>query len=92
MTAAVPDDAVLSVDWGLASAVASRASLELLPYDDPAAYVLVDRRPYVTGFFHWADRPAFVAGLEASERPLLIDDGRFRLWGPVPGAATGAGP
>ncbi len=92
VTAAVPDDAVLSVDWGLASAVASRASLELLPYDDPAAYVLVDRRPYVTGFFHWADRPAFVAGLEASQRPLLIDDGRFRLWGPAPRATTGAGP
>ncbi len=86
VTAAVPDDAVLSVDWGLASAAASRASLELLPYDDPAAYVLVDRRPYVTGFFHWADRPAFVAQLEASDRPLLVDDGRFRLWGPKPGA------
>jgi len=87
VTAAIPDDAVLSVDWGLASAVASRPSLELLPYDDPAAYVLVDRRPYVTGFFPWADRPAFVAGLEASDRPLLVDDGRFRLWGPIRGTA-----
>ena len=84
VAAHVPADAVLSVDWGLASVVADRRSLELLPYDAPDAYVLVDRRPYVTGRFRWADRPAFIAALEESSRPLLVDDGRFRLWGPEP--------
>jgi Predicted membrane protein (DUF2079) len=84
VAARVPEDAVLSVDWDLASAVASRPSLELLPYDDPAAWVLVDQHPYVTGYFRWADRDALADALEVSGRPLLVDDGRFRLWGPVP--------
>jgi len=84
VAARVPEDATLSVDWGLASAVASRPSLRLLPYEDPGAWVLVDEHPYVTGYFRWADRPAFEAALERSGRPLIVDDGRFRLWGPVP--------
>lgn len=83
VAALAPDDAVLSVDWGLASAVASRPHLEVLPFDAAGAYILVDRRPFVTGRFPWTDRAAFIARIESSERPLLRDDGRFRLWGPL---------
>lgn len=84
IAALVPADARLSVDWSLAPPLAARRDIALLPAADPEAYVLVDRRPYLTGFFPWNDRPAFVTGLERSGRPLLADDGRFRLWGPLP--------
>lgn len=83
VAALAPDDAVLSVDWGLASAVASRPHLEVLPFDAAGAYILVDRQPFVTGRFPWTDRAAFIARIESSDRPLLRDDGRFRLWGPL---------
>lgn len=83
VAALAPDDAVLSVDWGLASALASRSRIEILPYDDAAAYILVDRQPYVTGWLPWADRAALVREVASSGRPLVADDGRFRLWGPL---------
>lgn len=83
VAALAPADAMLSVDWGLATALASRPHIAVLPFDDPAAYVLIDRRPYVTGWLRWADRPAFIRSIESSARPLLADDGRFRLWGPL---------
>jgi len=82
--ATVPPDADLSVDWGVAAAVANRPVLHVLPYDHPDAYVLVDGRAFVTGTFQWEDRPAFIARLATSGRPLLVNDGRFLLWGPVP--------
>lgn len=83
VAAMAPADAVLSVDWGLATALASRPHIAVLPFDDPTAWVLVDRRPYVTGWLPWADRPAFIRSIETSARPLIADDGRFRLWGPL---------
>ena len=52
--------------------------------DDSLFEVYGADEAFVTGTFQWTDRPGFVAGLEASDRPLLVDDGRFRLWGPVP--------
>ena len=58
-------------------------SSQILPFDAAGAYILVDRRPFVTGRFPWTDRAAFIARIESSERPLLRDDGRFRLWGPL---------
>jgi uncharacterized membrane protein len=84
VAAIVPGDAVLSVDWGTAAPLASRPELRLLPFAAPDAYVLVDREAFVTGTFPWEERGRFVAGLASSGRPLLADDGRFRLWGPLP--------
>jgi hypothetical protein len=84
VAAQVPEDAILSADWGVAPAVAQRPRLYVLPYAGSTAYILVDSQAYVTGTFLWRDRPDFVAMLAASGRPLLVDDGRFRLWGPAP--------
>ena len=80
----VPPDVPLAVDWGLASAVASRRHLQVFPAISADAFVLVDGRPYVSGRLRWVDRASFLAELASSGRMLLVDDGRFQLWGPLP--------
>jgi uncharacterized membrane protein len=85
MAELVPMDATLAVDWGLASAVAARPRIEVLTGLTDDAYLLLDRNPYVTGYFRWVDRPALLLGLPASGRRLIMDDGRYMLWGPVDG-------
>lgn len=82
-TSALPSDALISVDWGLAPALAARPRLELLPDASPAAFVVVDRQPYVTGRLRWRDRQAWLTQLEGSGRTLLVDDGRFQVWAPL---------
>ncbi len=81
----VPSDATLAADWGLASAVASRPSLEVLADLTDDAFLLLDRDPYVTGSFRWVDRAALVRALPTSGRRLIADDGRYMLWSPVGG-------
>lgn len=82
-TAQVPAGAPISVDWGVAAALANRPRLELLPTASADVFVIVDREPYTTGLLRWRDRRAWLEGLERSGRRLLIDDGRFQVWGPL---------
>ena len=82
IAAVVPPDATLAVDWGMASALASRQRIQVLTGLTDDAWLLLDADPYVSGYFRWADRTALVKGLPTSGRPLLVDDGRFTLWGP----------
>jgi uncharacterized membrane protein len=85
IAAQVPREAPLAVDWGLASAIASRPAIQLLERVSDDAYVLLDRDPYQTGWVPWSRRDALLKQLPGSGRPLLVDDGRFVLWGPAGG-------
>jgi hypothetical protein len=85
IAAMVPPDAPRAVDWGIASAVASRHHVEILSSLTDDAYILLDADPYVSGSVRWKDRTALVMGLPESGRALLVDDGRFTLWGPLGG-------
>jgi len=83
---AVPADAVLVVDDGLMAPLAGRASIvRLTAYAVPPSrgYVIVDRDAWApTVHAAWLhDR--VLAGLETGTRPLIVDDGRFAVWGPV---------
>jgi len=79
----VPDGVILVVDDGLATALASRVDLHLIPNAAPASWVLVDRRALDPGYFSRERRDAFVEGLPDAGRSLRAADGRFELWGPV---------
>ncbi|MBA2265573.1 MAG: DUF2079 domain-containing protein [Chloroflexi bacterium] len=81
--AQIPDDVVLAVDDGLAPPLASRVDIRLIPNSSPEHWVLVDRLARDPGYFSWPRREVFVEELPVSGRPLLAEDGRFELWGPV---------
>ncbi len=55
----------------------------MIPNGPSHAWVLVDRLARDPGYFSWSRREAFVEELPTSGRPLLAEDGRFELWGPV---------
>jgi uncharacterized membrane protein len=83
--AVIPAAAPVAADDGLAALVANRRSLTLLGTPIPStAYVIADRLPSIPGY---VDRERREASLQviARERPLLYDDGRFRVWGPLDG-------
>ncbi len=78
----VPPGVPLAVDDGLAAPLAARSQLRLLPTGEADAWVLVDRHAYLPGYTDVDRRRAFISILPRSGRPLIIDDGRFQLWGP----------
>jgi uncharacterized membrane protein len=84
---AVPASALLLTDDGLVAAVSDRSAVgrlgaTTLASDD--AYVLADRLAWAptSRIGHQHDETIDV--LDSSSRPILYDDGRFVLWGPVP--------
>lgn len=79
----IPAGVLLTVDDGLAPPLASRSEISLIPNSAPGGWVLVDREARDPGYFSWARRESFVEELPASGRPLLAEDGRFELWGPI---------
>lgn len=79
----IPAGVLLTVDDGLAPPLASRSEISLIPNDAPDGWVLVDREARDPGYLTWARRGSFVEELPASGRPLLAEDGRFELWGPI---------
>jgi len=83
--AVIPPAAPIAADDGLAALLANRRHLTLLHMPIPSgAYVIADRLPSIPGY---VDRQHRQASLQvvARERPLLYDDGRFRVWGPHDG-------
>lgn len=84
-TDGVPPRAAISVDWGLAPALADRPRIELFPEASPDTYVIVDRGAYVSGLLRWRDREAWLGELGRSGRRLIVDDGRFQVWSPLGG-------
>lgn len=90
VAALTPPDARLVVDEGTAAPLASRLDLALITWPRagrPADYVLLDRDAWSPS--RWAgDRRRQVANrVQAQGRPVVADDGRFVLLGPVPETA-----
>jgi uncharacterized membrane protein len=91
VAAAVPDSALLLADEGLLAPLASRAQVRRLvaaPIPPATAYVIVDRDAWSPTSNIARLHARLSAALSAGDRPVIVDDGRFVLWGPEPGAAT----
>jgi uncharacterized membrane protein len=85
-TAMIPDDAPVSADNGLAVWLANRHTINDFPDKLTAScYVVIDEEPYLSGPTNPLQREAVLASLPGSGRPKLYEDGRFEVWGPVPG-------
>ncbi|MEO8572025.1 MAG: DUF2079 domain-containing protein [Chloroflexota bacterium] len=85
--AAVPTEALLIADEGLVAPLAGRSTirqLTSLPTLPNNAYVLMDRSPALDGGWSPERRARELLSLGSSRRPILADDGRFVLLGPVP--------
>ena len=86
--AVVPPEAVLAADEGLMAPLAARSEIRRLigASDPPAgAFLIMDRLAWTptprTGIRH----DEILASLLAGDRPVLVDDGEFIVWGPEPG-------
>jgi hypothetical protein len=86
MAAMVPPDAPLAVDTGSAAPLADRRSLHVLR-GSPAlfidAYVVLDAQAWAPNAAAAAARDTLALELRGEGRPVLADDGRFTLLGPV---------
>jgi uncharacterized membrane protein len=83
-TAMIPPTAPVSADNGLAVWLANRHTINDFPDRlDPACYVVLDRRPYISGPVDPFKRRTEINALPASGRHILFDDGRFQVWSPV---------
>lgn len=90
-TSGIPEAAVLVADEGLVAPLAGRVVIRSLvasaipPRD---AFVLVDRDAWSSGPGAAQRRGRILDMLKSSVRPILVDDGRFVLWGPQPGGGV----
>jgi uncharacterized membrane protein len=83
-TAAIPANAPVSADNGLAVWLANRHTINDFPDKlDATCYVVLDQQPYISGPTNPARRLAAIDELASSGRHLLLDDGRFQVWSPV---------
>lgn len=80
---AIPVSAPLAVDDNLASALASRPRISIVPEAPVDAYLLLDRQPLLAGHIDVTGRASLIDEVASTGRPLLADDGRFQVWGPV---------
>jgi uncharacterized membrane protein len=82
ITSVIPASAAVSADDSVAVAVASRPELHLVPVASESAYVVLERNGHTPGYVDVMGRDAMLAALPTSGRTLLVDDGRFQIWGP----------
>jgi hypothetical protein len=83
-TAMIPADAPVSADNGLAVWFANRHTINDFPDRlVDACYIVIDRRPYISGPVDPIKRQAALDALPASGRHILYDDGRFVVWSPA---------
>ncbi len=90
VAASVPSDALLVADEGLMAPLAGRASiLRLTAVSRPPAqgYVVIDRDAWSPTPQAARQHDRVAAALGSDARPLIADDGRFVVWGPVAGVA-----
>lgn len=83
---AIPTDAPVVADEGLVSPLAARPYIGRLAAASPPradAYIVIDRDAWSPSAVSAARRERLVAWLEAGVRPVVADDGRFRVWGPA---------
>jgi hypothetical protein len=79
----IPPDAPVYADNGAAVWLANRQSIQVLGSDlPPDRYIVVDRQDWAHRLQASNARADIIAKLEASGRRLLVDDGRFQVWGP----------
>lgn len=90
VAAVIPPDALVIADDGLVAPLAARPAVRPISAALPrGAWVVIERDPWAPNSIARERRDRVVARLEADRRPLVRDDGRFRLWGPrPPGGAT----
>jgi len=83
-TAAIPADAPVSADDGLAVWLANRHTINDFPDRlDSTCYVVLDKHAYLSGPTNPAQRQAMIDLLPTSGRRLLYEDARFQVWSPV---------
>lgn len=91
VAALAPPDARLIVDEGTAAPLASRLDIALITWPRagrPTDFVLLDRAAWSPS--RWADerRRQVASRVQGQGRPVLADDGRFLLLGPIPKAGS----
>jgi len=83
-TAVIPPNATVYADNGAAVWLADRPQIQNVPPDPaPNSYVVIDRLDWWYRLEIEKARRDVIAQMAASGRPLLVDDGRFQVWGPV---------
>lgn len=91
VAADVPALAPLVTDEGLVAPLARRPTIRwvvLGAAPSPDDYVLLDRDAWSSRSWGSRGREQLFAAIVASDRPMLADDGRFVLWGPVSGGGA----
>ncbi|MFI5282440.1 MAG: DUF2079 domain-containing protein [Candidatus Dormibacterales bacterium] len=85
-TSVIPAGAPVTADDGAVVWLSNRTRVGVF-YDSASndTYVVIDRDAYAHRNDKVLGRAGAIARLQASGRPLLADDGRFQVWGPVPG-------
>jgi uncharacterized membrane protein len=86
VAATVPFDAMLVADEGLVPALAARPTIRRLVASwlpPQKAYVIIDRQAWSPTAGATTERNRIAAALAQGGRPILADDGRFVVWGPV---------
>jgi uncharacterized membrane protein len=83
----VPGDALLTADEGLVAPLSGRARIRRLTAGPvpPASYVVMDREAWSPSSRARRQHDELLVALLAGERTVLVDDGRFIVWGPEPG-------
>lgn len=85
--AAIPADAPVAADDTLTVRLASRPVIRELTGAAPGDSVVVDRQAPPPGYVTARARAGALAGLRSDGRPVLCDDGRFVVMGPIVTAA-----
>lgn len=89
VAAQAPADARLVVDEGTAAPLASRLDIALITWPRagrPTDYVLLDRAAWSPSRWASERRTQVASRVLGQGRPVIADDGRFMLLGPVPEA------
>jgi len=81
--AVIPADAAVYADDGAVVWLSNRVHVGLYNTSVPDSYIVIDRDAYAYRGTLTAGRTDAIAQMQQSGRPLLVDDGRFQVWGPL---------
>jgi len=85
-TSVIPAGAPVWADDGAAVWLSNRVHVGILYNNSgPDSYIVIDRDAYAYRGDPVAGRATVIAQMQQSGRRLLVDDGRFQVWGPVGG-------
>lgn len=89
--AVVPADAPLTADEGLVAPLAGRSDIRRLtarPVPAAGSYVVIDRAAWSPTSRAQRRHDEILASLMAGNRPVLVDDDQFVVWGPEQGGVA----